>query len=246
MTINLLRLLKSGFYKIADLILPPKCLSCTASVSNIYSFCPNCWNKLKFITEPMCLICGHPFSVKIEKQDICLHCLQEKPKFNQAKAAVKFDGLACDLIYHLKYHDKTEYAPILANLMAQAGKNLIDKAHIITAVPIHINKLRLRKYNQSLMLAKYIAKKFHKPLCPDLLIRTQNSMSQSGLTRDQRLANVHDAFAVNPKRQNLVKDKNILIIDDVITTGATINECAKIIKELHPASVMALSFAKTF
>ncbi len=156
-----------------------------------------------------------------------------------------YDKHSDKLIHDFKYNDNLQAKTTLSKLMLNAGEELIKNSSVITPVPLHKVRLRERKYNQSLVLAKEIALYSKLKLLPDIITRSKNTPSQSGLDQKLRKANVREAFTINHKSKNSIKDKNILLIDDVITTGATINECARVLKLSGAREVFALSFART-
>jgi ComF family protein len=237
--------MRSSFKKLLDTFFPPQCLTCGEKISNADNLCPSCWKHITFISKPYCNICCVPFPVSM-KEKICPFCQDELPIYNVARSAVKFDEFTARIVHALKYNDHTELAPAIARLIVNAGAEVIKMANYITPVPLHLGKLRQRKYNQAQLLAKFISRFTGIAVVPDLLIRTKDIPSQSGLNRKQRIANVYGAFKVNQDNAHMIKGSNIIIVDDVITTGATLNECARCLLAAGSGQIYGLSFARTY
>lgn len=190
------------------------------------------------------MICGIPFPVMIEVENICYVCLEKKPIYKKARAVVRFDETALKLIHNFKYYDRIDYAVLMANLMSKYYADEIMSADLITAVPMHNKRIRKRKYNQSLLLAKKIAKVFKKPLMVDLLLKVKDTPSQSGLNKEERVKNIKSSIAFNPKYR--LRNQRIIVVDDVITTGSTMNECAKVLARNGNNQTIGLAFARTY
>ena len=222
--------------KINNVIFPKSCLLCNKIIENGL-FCSDHWNKIEFITEPFCKICHLPFDYKIDDNLICGNCLESKPFYQKLVAACKYNDELMGLIVKFKFFDQTYLAKELCNLIYPKLEEFISDIDFIVAVPLHKKRLRRRKFNQALLLAKFISKKSGIKLIPDLLIRTKEGKNQIGLNKKARIDNVKNAFLLNEKYKNLIIEKNILIIDDVVTTGATINNCSKILKKNGVGSI---------
>ena len=225
---------------------PPKCLACDCKTDKANLFCFKCWNSLTFISDPRCNICGTPFPIQMGKNAICPYCIEEKPKFDLARSIIRFDHSSEKLIHNFKYYDKTEAAKTLAQMMLKTYGKLINNIDIITAIPMYKTKLQKRKYNQAAILAQHIAKLSNKTYEPEILIKFKDSISQSGLTKEQRKENVKNTFKLNAKHKESIFRKNILLIDDVLTTGSTASECTKILKRNGIKRVHILTIARTY
>ncbi len=199
---------------------------------------------MTFIADPLCSICGVPFPVALEDEQICYICLQNKPTFMMARAVVRFDDATAQLIHNFKYYDRMDYAVLMASLMSKYHDAQLYNAILITAVPMHPKRLRERQYNQACLLAKHIAGIIGVRFVPDLLIKTKNTPSQSGLDALARQENIKDAFMFNPKFK--LRNQSIILVDDVITTGATMNECARVLASNGNNQTIALAFARTY
>lgn len=190
-----------------------------------------------------CYICGIPFEFNMGKKAICEYCQHDKPKFNRAKAFCTYDGAARRLAIRLKFADSLHLAPPMAKMMLIMGEELVKKADIISPVPLHFRRRFMRRYNQSSLLGLHTAKESKKPYQPFLLKRIRHTKQQTRLNKLERKANVRDAFSIS---ENIpITGKTILLVDDVMTTGATLSACAKALKEKGAKKVYCLTFART-
>ena len=231
------------FNKILSFIFPNRCICCQKSISCDGIYCANCWHKLEFIGQNICHKCAHPFEIDLEdcQNVICLKCHHKKFFFDKTIVIYRYNATIAQAIANFKYRDQTFLAKKFAEILINAIANEIKSADIICAVPLHAKKLYARKFNQSLLIAKFLAA---EKLCCDLLIRAKNQKPQVRLTFKQRLKNVRSSFVVNAKYHEIIKGKKIILIDDVITTGATVNACAKKLKRCQVAEVVVIAIAK--
>lgn len=234
---------KKIFNTILDFLFPPECPICQNPVSDPLSICPECFKKIKFITPPLCEICGRPFEFEVYGKTVCGKCLQKKPVYDKARSAFLYDSFSKQLILPFKYSDRTDLAPLLGQFLIRAGAELLDQSDLIVPVPLNRWRLMKRKYNQAGILGKIISKKTGIPFSPFVLKRLRATKSQERLREKDRIKNVRNAFII--KNNKLIKNKKILLIDDVLTTGATVNECAKILKRNGAKSVYVLTVAHT-
>ncbi len=234
------------FNSFINAIFPPKCLTCDCKTETTNLFCFQCWNNLVFISEPRCKICGAPFPAKMGENTICHYCIEDKPKYDLARSILRFDHHSEKLIHNFKYYDKTEATKTLASMMLKTYGNLIDNIDFIVPIPMHKSKLRKRKYNQAAALAVEIARLSSKLYSPDILIKFKDSPSQSGLSKERRKENVKNTFKFNFMYKESAFRKNILLIDDVLTTGSTASECSKVLKRNGVKRVNILTIARTY
>ncbi len=237
--------------RILDILLPARCISCAALVAENGTVCSVCWNKLTFITDPVCRMCGLPFDFKIEGEALCGACTARPPKFTRARAALCYDEHTHPLITHFKYHDRLHYKNLLATWMLQAGEALLKQADMLVPVPLHRIRLFQRRYNQSAILAYALQNMWRArsgmtlPVRTDILIRSKHTPPQATLTRIQRRKNVRGAFITSPAKKHMLENKRILLIDDVMTTHATADACAAALRRAGAEEVMVLTLART-
>ena len=231
------RLLK----RIEDFFFPPTCAVCQKALGS-EGLCADCFNKIRFIVPPYCPICGRPLDFSAPWDMTCPACLKKKPPYKKMRSICVYDDGIKPLLLGFKHGRRFDYAPLLIRLMKQADPSLFTENDIFTSVPLHWTRLMKRGYNQSAVLATALAKAYHKTYEPGILKRRRPTRSQGHLSPDQRRQNVAGAFCV-PKPA-LVKDKDILLIDDVITTGATVGGCVRALIRAGAKSVSVLSIAR--
>lgn len=198
---------------------------------------------MRFICAPNCQICSYPFEVEIPHlPPFCGKCLSNKPYFDKAVAIYQYNEIISNTVSTLKYNDQTFLAKKFAQVLIRNFKDEIDNCDIICAVPLHEKRLKFRHFNQANLIAKHLSK---KKFIPDLIWRTKNTISQVKLKREERERNLKKAFIVNKKYRDFVNDKSIVLVDDVVTTGATINNCAKTLKKFGAKKVVVITLAKT-
>ncbi|OAN51154.1 ComF family protein [Magnetospirillum moscoviense] len=212
-----------------DAVLPPLCPSCGAMVGEPGALCPDCWGQITFLSAPCCDACGHPFEIDAGPGALCGLCAREAPPWARARAVFRYDDASKPLVLRLKHADRLEGAPTFARWLARSGADLIHDADLIVPVPLHRLRLLSRRYNQAAVLANALGRLTGKPVAPDLLVRTRATPAQGHLGRDERAANVRGAFAVRPSGRHRLAGKRVLLVDDVLTTGATVGECARIL-----------------
>ena len=232
---------------LVNAVLPPQCLACDALVATPGSLCSPCWVSAKFITAPQCSICGVPYSFDPGADAVCGACHRDRPRFDRARAVLRYDDLGRRLVVAFKHGDRTHGAPTFGRWLARAGGELIAGADLIAPVPLHRLRLMRRRFNQSAMLAQAVCR---SPVgeglqfAPDVLLRRRHTPSQAGLNAVQRRRNVRNAFAVNPRRTTLIDRRRVLLVDDVFTTGATVSECARILRRAGASAVDILTLAR--
>ena len=225
-------------------VLPPRCLACGETVADPGTLCAPCWSRLAFLAGPVCAACGTPFEFESGPGALCGVCLAHRPAYRAARSALIYDEASRGLILALKHGDRTDSAPALAGWMAGAGREMLAAADIVAPVPLHRLRLLARRFNQAALLAHGIASRAGVACVPDLLIRRRRTPSQGGLSAAGRARNVAGAFRVNPARAAALVDKRVVLIDDVLTTGATAESCANTLLRGGAASVDVLTLAR--
>ena len=228
---------------IADFLLPPQCLSCRARVMEPATLCAQCWRNLAFVTEPCCDRRGVPFAFDPGEGIVSAEALAHPPAWDRARAAVRFDERSRRLVHDLKYRDRHEVAALMARLMAVAGQSLMAESACVVPVPLYRWRLWRRRYNQSALLARRLCRPELLPFRPDLLERTRPTAAQVGLGYRERTANVRNAFRVPEAVRGEIAGRTVLLVDDVITSGATANACAAALRKAGAARVNVLAFA---
>lgn len=229
-----------------DLLLPPHCAACDNPVETQGQLCSNCFGRTQFITAPFCLRCGVPFA-SVEQggdEQLCPGCRTRPPTFREARAALRYDDQARRLILPLKHGDRIELAAILAPMMARAGATMLARAEMLVPVPLHRRRLFERKYNQAAVLAFAVGRLAGRPVQPDALIRVRRTAPLDDKSPDERAQEVAGSCRVRPSRRANVFGRIILLIDDVMTSGATSNACATALLEAGAAAVDVLVAAR--
>ncbi len=229
-----------------DLALPPRCLTCDAGVEATGRLCAACFRLTFFVTQPCCLRCGTPFGHAGQGglAMACAGCLAQPPPWRQGRAALRYDDQARRLILPFKYGDRVELASALARHMARAGAPLLREAEVIVPVPLHRRRLLARRYNQSALLAHAVGRLAGRVVVADALRRLHPTASLAGQTRQQRAATVAGAFDVRPARRDRLFGRRVLLVDDVLTTGATAAACTEAMLAAGAARVDLLVAAR--
>jgi ComF family protein len=225
-------------------IYPPTCVACAAATGEPHTLCARCWSGMRFIERPFCERLGTPFAVDLGVALLSPAAIADPPVFRRARAVVRYDEAARRLVHRLKYGDRLELARALGAMMARAGAELLTDADVIVPVPLHRSRLWWRRFNQAMALAGAVSRTGGVPCDPFLLARVKRTRSQVGLTRTQRGENLQGAFRVSPDAKPHVTGKRVLLIDDVVTTGATANACSRALLRAGAESVDVLSFAR--
>lgn len=222
-------------------IWPHRCYSCGIETASA-GLCPDCFSGLTPITGSICQRCGLPFELPMAEETLCEACLATPPPFARARAAFHYDDQSKTLILGLKHNDRLDLAPMLAQHLARAARDLIMPDTLIAPVPLHHRRLRTRRFNQAMMLARPFSLLVKRPVRADLLTRSRATPSQGSLNRAERFDNVRQAFQVrNPKR---VHHRPILLLDDVYTTGATAQACTQALLQAGARSVDIVTVAR--
>jgi len=226
-----------------DIALPTLCVSCREPVDG-EGVCATCWAKLSFIEPPYCPRLGIPFVYDPGPELLSMEAIANPPAYQRARAAVRYDDVARTLVHSLKYQDRTDLAPAMGRWMARAGRNLLEGADMLVPVPLHWRRAWRRRYNQSGALARVIEGQTGVLVNGEVLRRVRATEQQIGLSRAQRATNVQGAFQVSTDRQSDVQGRRIVLIDDVLTSGATVDACARALLRAKAAQVDVLVFAR--
>jgi ComF family protein len=226
-----------------DLALPRLCASCREPVEG-RGLCPACWSKLSFIARPYCERLGIPFAYDPGPGILSMEAIADPPAYNRARAAVRFGEISRALVHSLKYGDRLDLAPMMGRWMSHAGRELLAEADALIPVPLHWRRQWARRFNQSAMLAAAISAESRVPIAAGMLKRVKATAQQVGLTRTERASNVQGAFRVPEESKALVSNGRFVLVDDVLTSGATVEGCARALNRAGAANVDVLIFAR--
>jgi ComF family protein len=226
-----------------DIALPTLCVACREPVDG-EGVCAKCWTKLSFIAPPFCPRLGIPFVYDPGPGLLSMEAIADPPAYQRARAAVRYDDVARTLVHALKYQDRTDLAPAMGRWMARAGRELLEHADMLIPVPLHWRRGWRRRYNQSGALAAVIGRQSGVKLTVEALRRVRPTEQQIGLSRSERASNVQGAFKVAGDRQSEIQGRRVILVDDVLTSGATADACARALLRAKAAQVDVLVFAR--
>lgn len=232
-----------GMLRLAmDVALPQLCAACRQPVGGS-GLCANCWSKLSFIAPPYCERLGLPFAYDPGPGVLSREAITDPPSYYRARAAVRYDDIARALVHALKYHDRLDLAPTMGRWMAQAGRTLLSEADAIVPVPLHWRRQWARRFNQSALLAAELSRTCGVPIVTALR-RVKPTIQQVGLGRSERAQNVQGAFRVPDESKPHVIGRRLVLVDDVLTSGATAEACARSLVRAGAKRVDVVVFAR--
>ena len=239
---------KTGFQSLMsralNTILPPRCVLSGEEVEEQGMISASAWQGLDFISAPFCTCCGIPFEYEVTGETHCASCLKIPPHFKTARAALLYNDTSRDLILGFKHADKTHIVKSFAPWLKRAGADMLARADILIPVPLHYRRLVARRYNQAALIAQALGQDTDIPVLTGGLRRTRATVSQGRLNAKDRAKNVRRAFEVRPRLKTQITGKNLVLIDDVYTTGATVQECAKALLKAGASQVDVLTLAR--
>ena len=237
--------IRKGVQRALELIYPPRCLSCGELTESDFGLCGSCWRDTPFIGGTVCDSCGMPLPGRSDgHRNECDDCLKTPRAWRDGRAALMYQGRARSLVLALKHGDRTELALPAARWMARAGHDLLCHDMLIAPVPLHWSRLIKRKYNQSALLAKHLGRETGLEVCPDLLERRTRTKVLDGMTATQRGEILSGAISVHSKRLQVARARNILLVDDVMTSGATLTACTRACIEAGANHIFVLVLAR--
>ncbi len=225
-----------------DVVLPPRCLACGEIVEQPDALCGRCWSSITFFAPPWCAVCGLPFPHPVGDAAVCADCVRGQHAWDRARAVFRYDKGSRQLVLGLKHADRTDVAGALGRWMMRFGGEIVVEAELLVPVPLHWTRLLHRRYNQAALLAHSIHAAGGPPVAVDSLMRRRSTSSQGHLGPLARERNVRSAFAVRQRQK--IAGKRVVLVDDVITTGATVEECARVLKRAGAVTVGVLTLAR--
>jgi predicted amidophosphoribosyltransferase len=227
------------------LLYPPQCLCCDTQVAEDFALCPACWRDTPFIAGLVCDLCGTPLPGEGDGQPVhCDDCLRIARPWSQGRAAMRYGGNARKMVLSLKHGDRLDLAAPAARWMARSAGATIEPGVLVAPVPLHWLRLLKRRYNQAALLSTALARHAGLDHCPDLLIRPHRTPTQEGRNREARFANLAAAIRVNPRRRSALAERPVLLVDDVMTSGATLAAAAEACLAAGAARVSVLVLAR--
>ncbi|GAA0536442.1 ComF family protein [Rhizomicrobium palustre] len=228
-----------------DVVYPPLCMLCREGVTEPDGLCPECWAMLHFIDDPVCASCGLPFEIDAGEDTLCGACLAHPPYFDRARAILSYDELSKKPLLALKHADRLDLVPAFSRWLERSGRLLLSQSDMIVPVPLHRWRLWKRRYNQAGELARGLSRRCSLPLEPTVLERIKPTPSQGKMpSAEARRRNVQGAFRVPKAARSQVAGKRVLLIDDVLTTGATVSAAARALKRAGASAVFVLALAR--
>jgi ComF family protein len=243
--VNIIKYLGKSSAGLLDAILPARCPISGETVGGPGLVIPQVWQKLDFIHNPICARCGIRFDLpEADPEDLCGACLARAPHFDAARTVMGYDEASRDMILAFKHGDQTHLVATFGPWMARVADEFRDRIDVVMPVPLHPWRLWLRRYNQAGLLARDLAARFHKPFVPGVLRRVKHTASMGYMTKIQRQKNIAGAFRIEAHHRQAVRGQRILLIDDVYTTGATVNTAARALKRAGAGAVYVVTLAR--
>jgi ComF family protein len=241
---RLRKFLKARLNDGIDLLWPPVCPACDTSVQDAARLCVDCWEAMTFIGPPQCVCCGLPLPDAFDDETMCGECMRARPPFDQARSACVYDEASRAMILPFKHADRTDLLPAIMNLLQRPVGPLLVQADLVAPVPLHWTRLFSRRYNQAALISNRLGKQGKIPSVPDLVVRKKRTPSQGGKSKRGRQRNVKGAFRVPQRFRPAIRDKRVLLVDDVMTTGATVSEVSRVLLRAGAGNVDVITFAR--
>lgn len=234
-----------GLQAALQVIYPPQCISCSAPVTSDFGLCADCWRETPFIAGLVCDKCGVPLPGQdAGEHAVCDDCMTIARPWDRGRAALIYDENGRRLVLALKHGDRMDLARPAAGWMLRAARPILKPEMLVVPVPLHWMRLFRRRFNQAALLSRNIATAAGLQHCPDAVIRRRSTGNQDGKTRDARFANLVDAFGVPKRREKQVRDRDVLVVDDVMTSGATFAAASEALFAAGARSVSVLGLAR--
>lgn len=227
------------------LLYPPLCVTCGEEIENDHGLCSQCWTDTFFIRGAICDSCGRPLPGQEAAPDLtCESCARTPPFWDRGRAAILYEGAGRRATLSLKHGDRLDVAKTVSKWMVEAGRDLLANDPVLVPVPLHWTRMLKRKYNQAAVLSSELARFTRLDHIPDALVRTKRTKMQKGMTREERFDNQAAAIEVSQKRVEMMSGRSVLLVDDVLTTGATLSACTAVCLQNGAATVNVLVLAR--
>lgn len=235
----------AALHQVLDLVFPPACAGCGRPVQASNLLCGGCWGEMEWIERPYCVVSGLPFSLDLGGDIVSPDAIANPPVYDRARSVARFSETARKLVHQLKYHDRLDLAQTMAGWMVRAGADCLRQPDsLIVPVPLHHVRLWRRRYNQAGLLAQAIALQSGLCYAPHLLKRVKATRQQVGLSEQERHANVRGAFELGVLPSEGIAGRTIVLVDDVWTTGATLEACCRLLRRAGVGQICILTFAR--
>lgn len=226
-------------------IYPAQCVSCDALTDEDFGLCSACWRETRFIGAPICETCGTPLPGEGDEAGLqCDDCMRIARPWEKGRSVLVYDGIGRKLVLSLKHGDRTDLARPMARWMAQKISNWPMLDTVFVPVPLHWLRLARRRYNQAAMLALELGKILDRPVCVDALLRQKRTKPLQGHSREARFAALSDAIAPNFKRNKQITGRHVILVDDVMTSGATLAASAEAARAAGAINVSIVTLAR--
>ncbi|MBI1339797.1 ComF family protein [bacterium] len=229
---------------LARVIWPRRSLITGEAIAGPGGIEPDLWPSLDFVRGPICARCGEPFEIDVDRDQVCGDCLVTPPAYDRARAALLYGDAARAMVLALKRQGRRDGLALMGSWMAHAGEAVLAEADVLVPVPLHRFRMAQRGFNQSVWLAAALSRRCGVRVCLDALVRRRSTPSQAGLTADGRRRNVQGAFTVQKGAVSRIAGRSVVLVDDVLTTGATVEACARVLKRSGAARVDVLTLAR--
>ena len=225
-------------------LFPPQCLCCGALNETDGALCQSCWSAVRFIASPHCGVCGRPFEFDAGVDVLCGACARARPRYGRARAVFVYGADSRGLVLAFKHADQTHAAGAFAKWLMRAGAPLLEDVDLLIPVPLHWTRLFARRFNQAALLTQALERECGCASMPRALARRRKTAPHANMLAHSRWRNVKGAFAMHPSAKGRIRDKRIVLIDDVMTTGATVSTCAEVLLRAGAANVDVLTLAR--